>query len=69
MVINHNMSAIYSHRMIKFKGWELDKNIEKLSSGIIVFHFCFFKRLTENYIIRADHQQVSCQPNPGRQVV
>ncbi|MCK4907582.1 MAG: flagellin [Spirochaetes bacterium] len=34
MVINHNMSAIYSHRMIKFKGWELDKNIEKLSSGM-----------------------------------
>jgi flagellin len=34
MVINHNMSAINSHRMIKFKGWELDRNIEKLSSGM-----------------------------------
>lgn len=34
MVINHNLSAINSHRMIKFKNWELDKNIEKLSSGM-----------------------------------
>lgn len=34
MVINHNMSAINSHRQIKFKGWELDRNIEKLSSGM-----------------------------------
>jgi len=34
MVINHNMSAINSHRVNKFKGWELNKNIEKLSSGM-----------------------------------
>jgi len=34
MVINHNMSAINSHRVVKFKGWELSKNIEKLSSGM-----------------------------------
>ena len=34
MVINHNMSAINSHRVIKFKGWDLDRNIEKLSSGM-----------------------------------
>ena len=34
MVINHNMSAINSHRVLKFKGWDLDKNIEKLSSGM-----------------------------------
>ena len=34
MVINHNLSAINSHRVLKFKGWELDKNMEKLSSGM-----------------------------------
>lgn len=34
MVINHNMSAINSHRVIKFKNWDLDKNVEKLSSGM-----------------------------------
>jgi len=34
MIINHNMSAINSHRVLKFKGWELDKNMEKLSSGM-----------------------------------
>ena len=34
MVINHNMSAINTHRVLKFKGWELDSNLEKLSSGM-----------------------------------
>jgi len=34
MVINHNMSAINSHRVIKFKNWDLNRNIEKLSSGM-----------------------------------
>ena len=34
MIINHNMSAINSHRVLKFKSWEVDKNIEKLSSGM-----------------------------------
>ena len=33
MVINHNMSAINSNRVGKFKSWDLDKNVEKLSSG------------------------------------
>ncbi|MBN1898536.1 MAG: flagellin [Spirochaetes bacterium] len=33
MVINHNLSAIYAHRTLKFVHWEVDKNIEKLSSG------------------------------------
>jgi len=33
MVINHNMSAINSNRVGKFKAWDLDKNVEKLSSG------------------------------------
>jgi len=33
MIINHNLSAIYAHRVLKFNGWEVDKDIEKLSSG------------------------------------
>lgn len=34
MIINHNLSAIYAHRVLKFTHWELDKDIEKLSSGM-----------------------------------
>ncbi len=33
MIINHNLSAIFAQRVLKFNGWEVDKNIEKLSSG------------------------------------
>lgn len=33
MIINHNMSAIFAHRTLKFKNWDLQKDIEKLSSG------------------------------------
>lgn len=34
MIINHNMSAINSNRVLKFKHWDVDKDIEKLSSGM-----------------------------------
>jgi len=34
MVINHNMSALYANRAIKFKEWDVNKDIEKLSSGM-----------------------------------
>lgn len=34
MIINHNMSAINSHRVLKFQHWEVDKSMEKLSSGM-----------------------------------
>jgi flagellin len=34
MIINHNLSAINSHRTVKFTGWDLQKNLEKLSSGM-----------------------------------
>jgi len=33
MIINHNMSALYANRAIKFKEWDVNKDIEKLSSG------------------------------------
>ena len=33
MIINHNMSAINAHRVLKFRGWEFDKSIAKLASG------------------------------------
>jgi flagellin len=33
MIINHNMSALYANRLVKFKEWDLNKDIEKLSSG------------------------------------
>jgi len=33
MVINHNMSAMYANRLLKFKEWDVNKDIEKLSSG------------------------------------
>ena len=34
MVINHNLSAIFANRQLKFTGWEVNKDIEKLSSGM-----------------------------------
>ena len=34
MIINHNMSAINSHRTLKFQHWKVDRNQEKLTSGM-----------------------------------
>lgn len=34
MIINHNLSAVNSHRTLKFQHREVDKNMEKLSSGM-----------------------------------
>ncbi len=33
MIINHNLSAINAHRVLKFNNWELSKSMEKLASG------------------------------------
>jgi flagellin len=33
MIINHNMSALFAHRELKFNNLAVDKNMEKLSSG------------------------------------
>ncbi|TGN18144.1 flagellin [Leptospira idonii] len=33
MIINHNMSAIQSHRALKFTQWDVDKSMRSLSSG------------------------------------
>ncbi len=34
MIINHNLSSINSHRVLKFQQWEVNKNMERLSSGM-----------------------------------
>ncbi len=34
MIINHNISAIFANRTLKFHDWSLTKDIEKLSSGL-----------------------------------
>lgn len=34
MIINHNMSAINSNRVLKFNDWDVSKSMEKLSSGM-----------------------------------
>jgi flagellin len=34
MIINHNMSAMYANRLLKYKEVDLNRNIEKLSSGM-----------------------------------
>ena len=33
MIINHNMSALFAQRQLKFNNMDVDKNMEKLSSG------------------------------------
>jgi flagellin len=34
MIINHNMSALYANRLLKFKEADINRSIEKLSSGM-----------------------------------
>ena len=34
MIINHNISAIFANRILKFNNWNINKDIEKLSSGM-----------------------------------
>jgi len=34
MIINHNLSAIFANRILKFNNWNINKDIEKLSSGM-----------------------------------
>src|SRR5271169_2715672 len=34
MIVNHNMSAINSNRNLKFREWDIQANMEKLSSGL-----------------------------------
>lgn len=34
MIINHNISAIFAHRTLKFNSESMGKDIEKLSSGM-----------------------------------
>lgn len=34
MIINHNLAAINTHRVLKFQNEEVSKNMEKLSSGM-----------------------------------
>ena len=34
MIINHNMSAIDSNKVLKFKQWDVERSTEKLSSGL-----------------------------------
>ena len=34
MIINHNVSAIFAHKTLKFEHWALNKDAEKLSSGM-----------------------------------
>ncbi len=34
MIINHNVSAIFAHRTLKFHDWSITRDIEKLSSGL-----------------------------------
>lgn len=34
MVINHNLPAIFANRQLKFTSWDVNKDIEKLSSGM-----------------------------------
>jgi flagellin len=34
MIINHNMSAINANRTLKFSHWEVNRNMERLASGL-----------------------------------
>ena len=34
MIINHNLSAINAHRVLKFNQWDVDNSLKKLASGM-----------------------------------
>jgi len=34
MIINHNLSAIFAHRQLKFNNYNMDNQIQKLGSGL-----------------------------------
>jgi len=34
MIINHNLSAIYANRMLKFNNWAINSTSDKLASGL-----------------------------------
>ena len=34
MIINHNISAMFAHRQLKFNNWSSDNQLQKLSSGL-----------------------------------
>src|SRR4030042_6864128 len=34
MIINHNLSAINTNRVLKFQHWDVNKSMEKLSTGM-----------------------------------
>jgi flagellin len=34
MIINHNLSAVFANRILKFDNWNVNKDIEKLASGM-----------------------------------
>ncbi len=34
MIINHNISAMFAHRQLKFNNYSMDKQIQKLASGL-----------------------------------
>ena len=34
MIVNHNVGAINANRVLKFQHWEVERNMEKLSSGM-----------------------------------
>ena len=34
MIINHNISAIFANRVLKFNTWNINRDIERLSSGM-----------------------------------
>ena len=36
MIINHNVSATFANRILKFKNWDINGDIEKLSSGMSI---------------------------------
>jgi len=38
MIINHNLSAINSHRVLKFQHWNIEKDMGKLASGMRINH-------------------------------
>ncbi len=38
MIVNNNLSAINANRTLKFNVWEVDRSMEKLSSGLRINH-------------------------------
>ena len=62
MIINHNMSALFTERNLKFNNIASDKDMEKLSSGLRI------NRMSDSPVDGAAAMRLSAELSANQQV-